>query len=423
MEIILKNGFSIKCRTDEKIWNGKKFVLISSLKVNDEIPIRYGQNKFNTGLKLDGFTNSEHVNIGLKITPNLFTDDFFYVLGIMCADGHHTNLCASINSLDFEEVNNIIKKEGFNCFKDNKGSKRFLKPSVNYCAFLKYLGFPAKARIKDIPDKILECSKRQLKFFIQGIFDANGWSSSCSKRFGEVLLSCLGNKLAKKVNLILLNFGIVAKIKKQHQDSEKNVPWAQGEYYTLHIGGYFAHLFYEIIGFKIKSKQEGKKYITEKVKLESGNTYSTDAFYIENTFPPKTVNNPKRITRRTIAKIASLTNDPYLISLLKDKLYYSKIVQINKKNIKDNFKDLFLTPITNNRRPNTKDRAELGTIWINKINNNVYILVAILEDYSRWEKINCDTNSFINMTTKSIIKSNLGIDKFCWKGNGFIYKK
>ena len=42
------------------------------------------------------------------------------------------------------------------------------------------------------------------------------------------------------------------------------------------------------------------------------------------------------------------------------------------------------TPIVGVRNPAGSDRAEIGTMWVNKANNTVYVITSIVADVSTW---------------------------------------
>lgn len=45
---------------------------------------------------------------------------------------------------------------------------------------------------------------------------------------------------------------------------------------------------------------------------------------------------------------------------------------------------VFQPPIITNRNPTTADQAQLGTVWVNKSNNDFYVLTSIVNALSTW---------------------------------------
>jgi len=338
LRITLSTGYQIECTPIHPLWDGSDWVKAKDLRIGDELPVQYGQNVFGPGLSLAGFRNSNHHNILKKITKTALTEDFFYLLGVMCVDAHYTKLCVTTRNPKAKEILDAITTFGFKKFtiKNRHISKKtpsetyssYFLASRNYCAFLKFLGFPRKSKERTIPDKLLECSKIQMKSFFQGLFEANGWTLN-GKTTGLMVVFCsLGEKFVKDVQRILLNFGIVSFFKQAKYTRFKDV--TTNIYYNLRITGYFAYVFLKEIGFRNKCNQDCEKLISEFVKEESGNIYSMDSNYIRSHYKRRIFQFPGRSARRHIAKIASEYNDPYLKSLIKEKFFYSKIKSIEE---------------------------------------------------------------------------------------------
>src|SRR5690606_19641298 len=92
---------------------------------------------------------------------------------------------------------------------------------------------------KTIPITIMTGTKEVVRSFLQGLFDTDG-----SITAGQFEYSTASRKLAKQVHLLLLNFGIVSKLR------EKTVKGRP--YYIISIYNYpMLKLFSEQVGFKL----------------------------------------------------------------------------------------------------------------------------------------------------------------------------
>jgi hypothetical protein len=88
--------------------------------------------------------------------------------------------------------------------------------------------------------------------FLRGLFDADG---TVEKRDGVVSLSSVSEKLISQVQIVLLNFGIVAakSVKRTHYASKPHI------LYLLTMAGAEAERFHELIGFALERKRARRR--------------------------------------------------------------------------------------------------------------------------------------------------------------------
>ncbi|CAG0946464.1 partial ATP-dependent RecD-like DNA helicase, partial [Anaerolineae bacterium] len=98
------------------------------------------------------------------------------------------------------------------------------------------------SRHKTIPTKILRGTPSQKHSFLMGLFDSDG---TADKRDGTVELGMSNYSLLKTVQIMLLEFGIIAILREKPRVRS----------WRLTCRGENARLFYERIGFKIERKQ------------------------------------------------------------------------------------------------------------------------------------------------------------------------
>ena len=73
-----------------------------------------------------------------------------------------------------------------------------------------------------------------------------------------------------------MNFGIASLFRTQETAPNGKIKgWHT--IYRIEIGGYFAHIFYRDIGFRLPRKQNGWRYVNDRCREESWNIYPTDA--------------------------------------------------------------------------------------------------------------------------------------------------
>ena len=326
-KIILSSGYEIECTPIHPLWNGKEWIKAQDLKVGDLLPIQYGQNIWGNGLNIETFDTCRggHGHLNWTIDNLKLDNNFFYLLGLIHADGSYDRNKVTVTKKKDPEIIKFLHDYGFKTFKDgihhNLSSREFVK-------LLEYLGFKHGARNKTFPERMFECTKEQMKSFIQGLFDGDGTSNSCPSKRGYIKLTSTCKSFLRDLQVILLNFGIVGSIRPEDKAPTNRVKvWSR--IYNLEIMGYFAHIFYKDIGFRLKRKQKNYCYLPEKCRQESGNIYPIDLDRLKDCKLPKSlITNPNRMSRRTLKMLASSRPHQYFDELLAEQFFYSPIVQI-----------------------------------------------------------------------------------------------
>ena len=120
--------------------------------------------------------------------------------------------------------------------------------STQLHALLMHLGLSdGKAATKRVPAAILRAPQNIVAAFISGLFDADG---TLDKRDGTVAFSTISRRLAREIQTILLNFGIVAARGLKNGRYKGAVHRSQ----LLTIAGADAERFHELIGFGLERK-------------------------------------------------------------------------------------------------------------------------------------------------------------------------
>ena len=189
--------------------------------------------------------------------------DLAYLLGVLVGDGNiekDASFPAFFITCEEKEIQNELQRitnKHFGrtpkAFKyGTKATKMRFSQSIGKVA----IDFGVKAvnsREKEIPNSILQSPREIVIGFLQGLFDADGYSD----KNGTIEFGSRSEKLAKQVQIVLANFGIISHLK---------IKFVKGEnFWRLTFGGLNAQKFYQQIGFRLSRKQNGKE-ILQKVK-------------------------------------------------------------------------------------------------------------------------------------------------------------
>src|SRR5690606_29497989 len=112
-----------------------------------------------------------------------------------------------------------------------------------------------RAESKAVPDVILNAPEELVKSFLQGLFDTDGAANTKRDGIapGAIEYCTTSETLARQVQLMLLQFGIVSKLRFKRNTGRG--AW------TLQLLGRNARLFYERVGFKLTRKQAAESLL------------------------------------------------------------------------------------------------------------------------------------------------------------------
>ena len=262
-----KRGYQLKSslihptrviREGENVWSRT-----CELKIGDKIIVDRGENWFPKN--------------------NNITYDEAYAVGAMIGDGNYTRV-DKISLANHEKDNEILKHVNkvmevvvgkklrkvdayHHTIYDQKSRNLFW----NYFGIkLDHLDSKSYAKNKTIPSKILSCSKKAMRGFIQGLFDTDGHvSESKTGDMREVGFTNTSEVLVRDLQSILLKFGIISSLHSRQRKTWNRV-------YELKITGQDLVLFAERIGFRLSRKQ---KQLEEIVAKSKRNYSLTDQIY------------------------------------------------------------------------------------------------------------------------------------------------
>jgi intein/homing endonuclease len=327
LKITLSSGYSIEVTPNHPLWDGTKWIKAEDLTLGIMLPIQYGQNIFGEGFDFSGFNPYVGKGVEWRMEHRPQDEDFFYLLGLIHADGSYERDRITITNKKDKEIIDFLHGLGFETQKDGIHHRLC---SVELSSFLEWAGFKHGARNKTFPESLFSCNKDQMRWFLQGLFDGDGTSNRDSKHCGSIKITSTCLEFIQDLQRILLNFGIISSITSENKAPTKRVKvWSL--IYNLEIRGHFAHKFYEEIGFRIERKQKNSANVPESVKEDSGNIYPIDVSRLSDYKLSWSIRNKThRMARRLIKKYNDKNPYPYLAELLRENFYYSPITKIEE---------------------------------------------------------------------------------------------
>lgn len=228
----------------KKVWKH-----LDELQVGDYVAVQRHEAVWGNCDRISEFSYDYNENLrSTKVPkfPEKIDKKLAYILGILIGDGGLTRKRnISISSADsmiidifYKWVNSLGLRAQLNSGYDHRVTSMVLK------AWLENIGVTGYSHEKKIPEIILNSSKRCVKAFLQGLFDTDGHAES---QRGYIQYVTASRKLAKQVQLLLLQFGIVSKL--SFKPNKKRGAW------SIRITGDNARCFYSEIGFKLERKQ------------------------------------------------------------------------------------------------------------------------------------------------------------------------
>ncbi|MEZ0230348.1 MAG: SpoVR family protein [Planctomycetota bacterium] len=193
------------------------------------------------------------------VIPRHVTESLSSVLGYLVGDGNISRVKRVIGlttgDLDqAERYSSLVQQVfGLRCrLKQDDGRWRVLVSSETLADFLiEGLGLThgPSAREKKIPDCILRSPEPVVRAFLRAYFDCDGHAGKQG-----VILSTTSDTLAEQVQLLLLNYGILTRRRRQ-----KDGCW------HVHAAGKSAAVFAEKIGFNLARKQAAlEEYVSKR---------------------------------------------------------------------------------------------------------------------------------------------------------------
>jgi stage V sporulation protein R len=191
-------------------------------------------------------------------TPQYLTEEIAWFLGYFVGDGNRTKSGIGLTTGDDEIKDKLVQifADSFGLqakvkwdATETKGRWRVVVHSREIWRWLEAVGINLddRARTKKVPSLILQSPKKIVSAFLRGYFDADAYAGKSG-----IILSSASDKLIKTVQIVLLNYGILSRQRKQPFDI-----------LHLEIRAASARKFFEEIGFGLERKQTALREYVE----------------------------------------------------------------------------------------------------------------------------------------------------------------
>ncbi|MBN8634993.1 MAG: replicative DNA helicase [Anaerolineae bacterium] len=231
----------------QKVWKN-----LSDLCVGDFVAVQRHAPLWGDRTELPEFSYKLK-NLGttrLPTLPSEMTPDLAYILGLLAGDGNLTQPnYVSFSSADPEIVDLLYgwaRSMGLHPHPRRNYDHQIGSIVLN--AWLKHIGLAGYAYEKEVPYTVLQAPQDCVRGFLQGLFDTDGHATTKS---GYVEYVTTSEKLARQVHALLLQFGVVSKLKRK--ENKYRGSW------NILIFGAAAQRFYVEVGFRLERKQSKRQ--------------------------------------------------------------------------------------------------------------------------------------------------------------------
>lgn len=255
IKIKTKYGFSIEGTHEHRVFvrdseGQERWCRLADLTPESAIIIDRHADLWGDRLTLPTLPNDKpHHNTKHYALPEQMSEDLAYLMGLLVGDGsltHKNTLHLTTADEQLAQSFQDIIKKLFNYTVAKAPRYSYRISSLQIRQFLAVLGLDyVNALNKQVPHSILSAPKHIIAAFLQGLFDTDGYAN---KRYGNATLSTSSYRMAQQVQLLLLNFGIVASLREKKTKCHLN--------YMVCMNGEDSILFHQRIGFRLERKQQ-----------------------------------------------------------------------------------------------------------------------------------------------------------------------
>ncbi|MBL7085386.1 MAG: Holliday junction branch migration DNA helicase RuvB [Candidatus Omnitrophica bacterium] len=243
--------------------NGKvMFKTLEEVNHGDYVAIGRAQNFFGNNIELPQFNFVKSKNNSFKydrfVVPSTMTPELARICGYLVGDGcigrtgeisFHNDESEILE--DFQAKWSKIFSFCPKLFKPKRRCQVIRIRNLKIREFLYSIGLPySTAKGKVVPFTIMCAPKVMVKEFLRGLFESDGHIRPNCRQMD---ISSASNRLIKQVQIILLNFGIIARSYEDYCKKENTC------YYRLYITGEDVEIFKREIGFISKRKNKAQE--------------------------------------------------------------------------------------------------------------------------------------------------------------------
>lgn len=234
-----------------------------ALRVGDYVAVKSGMNSWGPDVLVE-HPPERRWGVNKLDLPSHLTADLAYLIGLWTAEGSYEKTGRVAISTTEPELRAWLLSSPFGLkFKENTtaGSRQTLRASSK--TFLRVLGalgaVLGTAERKHVPTRVMGAPRTAARAFLQGLFDGDGCASEGGSGGGHVvMLGTTSERLAREVQLLLLNFGILASLSKRPPAKPTKKAPGGGRFplWVLQMAGGEACRFARDVGFRLARKQE-----------------------------------------------------------------------------------------------------------------------------------------------------------------------
>jgi len=242
------------------------------LKKGDYVAIQRGQNYFgcDTGIPPFNFIPKQNnrYNYNQYIIPTKLTPELARICGYLVGDGYIAKQSYGAGAMTFNNNNPEILEDFKNLWLKIFSQKVKIKQWGNKCPVIRVgnakirkffinIDLPySTAKNKHIPSVIMRAPREIVREFLRGYFECDACAGKPDRRVIE--LTSLSKRLLEEVHIVLLNFGIISRLRPRWNYEYKK------DYWHLFITGSDAAIFDEEIGFISNKKTAVSQNFTNK---------------------------------------------------------------------------------------------------------------------------------------------------------------
>lgn len=232
----------------------KTWKQLQALKPGDFVAVQRHGALWGNETHLPRFDFEVRTNANVPAFPSELDALTAYCLGLLIGDGGLTDPAqVTLTTADNEIAAAFemwINRLNLTVFRVATAKYRYSVSSRIFRRWLEFIGLSCqRSEAKTVPDIILRAPESIVRAFLQGLFDTDGSANAKPRGIapGAVEYCTTCEKLAQQVHLLLLQFGIVAKLR--YKPNSGRGAW------ILQLLGRNARLFYTQVGFRLTRKQ------------------------------------------------------------------------------------------------------------------------------------------------------------------------
>ena len=288
-----ESGYDIEATSDHKVMTTGGWIEVKDLTADHEIFIQSGEGRFSVDKNIPFDVQNEFIGMNNRnyrySFPSEWSKELGQFLGWIVGDGWIRNkerewAVGLTFGKDDREILEHMKAAGNKFYghaieeiERQRNTSYLIYGSKYFVEYLKRLGIrTSRAGEKEVPQTIFTAPKEAVSGFLQALFSADG-TVMVDEMKGNyyIRLTTKSIRLAKQVQLLLLNFGIKSKIYDRSRgtreqfsyttkDGRKRIYETDGILFEVHIHGKNITRFNENIGFLCSKNEEKMKKILQK---------------------------------------------------------------------------------------------------------------------------------------------------------------